>query len=141
MAALLKVNEDRSNCGGTLVASKYVISAAHCLPGGVSPSDIKVGQKTQNFFSKNNIIVQIKLGDHDFATTGEGRLTEMTIDVTSFTNHENYDSSTKDNDIAIIELAEEVDLAIYTPACLAKTSDTTTFDGKNAWAYGEKMII
>ena len=66
----------------------------------------------------------------------------MTIDVTSFTNHENYAGSpTWDNDIAIIELAEEVDLAIYTPACLAKTSDTATFDGQNAWAYGKKMII
>ena len=76
-------------------------------------------------------------------TSGEGSLTEMTIDVTKYTNHENYNDNSiiPDNDIAIIELAEEVDLAIYTPACLAKTSDTTTFDGQNAWAYGKKMII
>ena len=74
-------------------------------------------------------------------TTGEGSLPEMTIDVASITNHENYDSFTTDNDIAIIELAEEVDLTIYPPACLAKTSDTTTFDGKNAMAYGEIMMI
>ena len=65
----------------------------------------------------------------------------MTIDVTSFTNHENYDSSTKDNDITLIELAQEVDLTIYTPACMAKTSDTTTFDGKNAWVYGEVIVF
>ena len=142
MVALLKANGDRWNCGGTLVASKYVITAAHCLPGGVSPSDIKAGQKTQNFFSKNNIIVQIKLGDHDFASTGEGSLTEMTIDVTSFTNHENYAGSpTWDYDIAIIELAQEVDLTIYTPACMAKASDTTTFDGKNALVYGETVVL
>ena len=60
----------------------------------------------------------------------------MEIEVASFTIHENYDFLTDNNDIAIIELAEEVDLTIYTPACLAKTSDTTTFDGKNAWVYG-----
>ena len=70
-------------------------------------------------------------------TSGEGSLTEMTIDVTKYTNHENYNETTFDNDITIIELAEAVDLNTYTPACMAKTSDTTTFDGKNAWVYGE----
>ena len=71
------------------------------------------------------------------STTGEGSLTEMTIDVASFTNHESY--SFTDNDITIIELAQEVDLTTYTPACMAKTSDT--FDGKMAWAYGGNRLI
>ena len=62
----------------------------------------------------------------------------MTIDVASYTNHENF---TVDNDISIIELAQAVDLTTYTPACLAKTSDTTTFDGKNAWVYGEITML
>ena len=68
-------------------------------------------------------------------SSGEGSLTEMTIDVTSYTNHESF--SMPNNDITIIELAEAVDLTTYTPACMAKSSDTTTFDGKNAWVYGE----
>ena len=68
-------------------------------------------------------------------TTGEGNLDEMTIDVASYSNHESYNFP--DNDITIIELAEAVDLTTYTPACLAKTSDTNTFDGKKAWVYGE----
>ena len=63
----------------------------------------------------------------------------MTIDVISYTNHEDY--SFPDNDIVIIELARPVDLTTYTPACMAKSSDTNTFDGKNAWVYGEIMII
>ena len=63
----------------------------------------------------------------------------MTIDVTSITNHEGY--VFPDNDIAIIELAQEVDLTTYTPACMAKTSDTNTFDGKNAWVYGETVVL
>ena len=70
-------------------------------------------------------------------TTGEGSLTEKTIDVTKYTNHEEFNKRTKRHDIVVIELAEEVDLNVYTPACLAKTSDATTFDGKNAWIYGE----
>ena len=63
------------------------------------------------------------------------------MDVTSITLHEDFDSSTDDNDIAIIELAQEVDLTTYTPACMAKTSDTSTFDGKNAWVYGEIILL
>ena len=65
----------------------------------------------------------------------------MISNVTSFIKHENFNLTSLDNDIALIELAEEVDLTTYTPACLAKTSDTTTFDGKNATAYGEIMMI
>ena len=33
-------------------------------------------------------------------------------------------------------MSEEVDLDIYTPVCLAQTSDTDTFYGKSAWVYG-----
>ena len=68
----------------------------------------------------------------------------MIFDVITFTEHENFFMDTVDdlnNDIAIIELAEEVDLSIYTPACLAKTSDTTTFDGKNASVYGNLTYV
>ena len=65
----------------------------------------------------------------------------MTIDVASFITHENFSWDLYDNDIAVIELAEEVDLSIYTPACLAKTSDTTTFDGKNASVYGNLTYV
>lgn len=65
----------------------------------------------------------------------EGNLAEIDIDVAWYFNHEDY--SNPDNDIVIIELAQEVDLDMYTPACLAKTSDTATFDGQNALVYGE----
>ena len=33
-------------------------------------------------------------------------------------------------------MSEEVDLDIYTPVCLAQTTDTDTFYGKSAWVYG-----
>ena len=41
---------------------------------------------------------------------------------------------TFDYDIAILELSEEVDLNIYTPACLAKKGDN--FSGQTATAAG-----
>ena len=58
-------------------------------------------------------------------------------------NHENYKPATGslDNDITVLELMEEVDLNTFTPACIAQTSDATTFDGKNAWTYGEIKVL
>ena len=85
--------------------------------------------------------IQIVIGEHRLSTTGEGSLKERVINVAKYTNHESYNSKTKDNDITLIELAEEVDLTTFTPACLAKTSDTTTFDGKKAWVYGETVLL
>ena len=39
-------------------------------------------------------------------------------------------------DLALLELSEDVDLATFTPACLARASDLTTFDNKMALATG-----
>ena len=61
--------------------------------------------------------------------------------MTSYTNHESYDETTNDNDITIIELAQSVDLSVYTPACMAKNTDATTFDGMSALAYGQIIRV
>ena len=79
------------------------------------------------------------MGDHALNTTGEGNLKEMTVNIAKYTNHESYNKKTSDYDITIIELAKEVDINTYTPACLAKTSDSNSFDGKKAWAYGDML--
>ena len=75
---------------------------------------------------------QVRLGDHDLSVTGETTIAEKTVAVAKINNHESYAPAggSLNNDITVLELAEEVDINIYTPACLAQTSDTTTFDGK-----------
>ena len=45
---------------------------------------------------------------------------EKIISVTKYTNHEDFDSVSFNNDITLIELAQEVDLRVFTPACLAR---------------------
>ena len=89
-------------CGGTLVASRYVVTAAHCLEGSL-PSELAV-----------------VLGEHDTTVTGEGSIGELSLAVAAIFSHENYDSFTLDNDISVLELAEEVDINTYTPACMAQ---------------------
>ena len=43
--------------------------------------------------------------------------------------------------ITVIELAEEVDLTIYTPACMPKRSDLMAFYEKKTSVYGEIIVF
>ena len=63
-------------------------------------------------------------------------LDEKNVNVTNITIHESFHNLLLKNDIALLELSEDVDLNIYTPACLARTSDTNAFYGENATVYG-----
>jgi len=112
------------------MASKYVITAAHC-----------VEQMTAE-----QLVVRI--GDHNLLRSDDTTLPEKTINVRNIANHPVYkhhkirQRATKEqldeygHDIAILELEEEVDLNIYTPACLATMTDLTTFDNKTATIAG-----
>ena len=121
-------------CGGTLVASKYVITAAHCFQSVnkyngtimilTSPSEVKVW-----------------IGFHNVVKPGGSRLTERKLDVVRLIHHDNYETTvgkqaTKSWDLTVVELAKAVDLNMYTPACMAKSTDMTTFDGKMATVAG-----
>ena len=111
------------HCGGTLVASKYVITAAHCLW-------IK---KTRTWMTPDQL--QLIIGDHYILHKGESWM-ESAVKVSKIMGHEDYDGSNAyDNDIAILELATEQDLTRYTPACLAKSTDPD-FAGVMAKVYG-----
>merc|ERR1712243_254882 len=105
----------------------YVITAAHCM---FFDQDATSPLTTSD--------VTVRIGDHNLAATGETSIPEKTVAVSAIYNHENYKPATGslNNDITVLELAEEVDINVYTPACLAHTSDTTTFDGKIAQVYG-----
>merc|ERR1719347_348222 len=92
-------------CGGTLVASKWVLSASHCM-----------------------------YLDQDNTVDDETDMTK-TIKLDSYIKHPNWNvNGDFDADIVMLKLAEEVDLNIFTPACLAKTGQS--FVGMKAWAYG-----
>ena len=49
--------------------------------------------------------------------------------------HPQYNDFTSQNDIALLKLAESVDLNIYSPACLP--TQGTDFTGQKGWVYGQ----
>ena len=64
--------------------------------------------------------------------------TRKQVSVTTIV-HANYDSATANNDIALLKLAEAVDLSIYTPACLPASS--ADYVGQTAKVYGGKIFL
>jgi len=109
-------------CGATLVASTWVVTAAHCIR--------ETGATTKDDLS-------VVLGEFDLSSdsdTYDAKRKNVQLEIDPIV-HENYQSPQPySNDIALLKLAEAVDLATYAPACLAaKDADYT---GQNGRVYG-----
>ena len=131
------------HCGGTLVASKYVITASHCLyeykevevdSAGLYEPPTKI-VPVREYKARE---IEVSIGDHKLDTTNEtGR--EKRVKIKSIKKHYKWDrdrGATHGYDIAILELEVEMDLTIHTPACLAKLTEGTRFNGERAVAAG-----
>jgi len=89
-------------CGGTLISSSHVLSAAHCVGRGASN-------------------MRVLVGEHNTADDVFDR-----VDIAEIIRHPNYDSQTIDNDYAILRLANPVNFTNQVrPACLPADQSTT----------------
>ena len=93
-------------CVGTLVSSKYVVTAAQCVH--------------QRLASR----VFSMLGEFYLGATGETPTLEHVLTIDRIILHEFFDPATLAYDLALLELAAAVDLSVFTPACLARATDT-----------------
>ena len=78
-------------CGASIIQPKFLLSAAHCFGG---PRRVPY--------------ITALAGDHDLEESDDNR--EQIRRVTRVSIHENYNSSTHDNDIALLELDEPFNL-------------------------------
>lgn len=119
IGAYLNSGQNPGGCAGTLVAAEWVVTAAHCLDG----------------VTKDNL--KIILGEYDLSSATDSADTnrkEVSLAIDPIV-HENYNSPYQSsNDIALLKLAEAVDLNVHTPACLPALN--TDYTGKTGSVYG-----
>lgn len=96
--ALLMYNK-KFYCGGSLINSKYILTAAHCIDG----------------FSRQKITV--RLLEHDRGTDSESTVIER--NVSKIIRHSGYNDRTFNNDIALLKLDHEIPFGDeMRPVCL-----------------------
>lgn len=87
-------------CGGTLISYHFVLTAAHCASNrGIEPN-------------------VIRLGEQDYSRTNNGA-DPQDYSILRVKKHPGFRSSSKYNDIALIQLSQRARMSDYTrPACL-----------------------
>lgn len=94
-------------CGGTLISSRYVLTASHCLHG-ISPWELYM----------------VRLGDVNLNNTVNDGATPLDIPIESTLIHEKYTSSPITNDVALVKLKYAVQYTdLIKPICLPAAQD------------------
>ncbi|XP_022704650.1 proclotting enzyme-like isoform X2 [Varroa jacobsoni] len=95
-------------CGGALVSSKHIITAAHC---------VGIGTRQQTLPPS---IFVVRLGDHNLQTTNDLPLgSTFEVAAAGIRRHSAFDPRTYLNDIALLLLTAEVPFTRYIqPVCL-----------------------
>jgi secreted trypsin-like serine protease len=113
------------SCGGSIIAGNWIITAAHCTE-----------DESGNLISASKMYVVVGANN---PRTGDGK----TYYVSKVIRHENYNSQTLENDIALLQLSSTISYTNATPIRLISKIDSAagaTDPGVMSWVTGYGLI-
>jgi len=111
------------------VDSNWVVTAAHCF---YTPQ----GERVIYEDDMSVVIGEHVIRDESGFTSDNDEFDTIrkNLKIDKIIIHENYNTRTFENDIALLKLKDSLDLSTYTPACLP--SKGQTWVGEKGWVYG-----